>query len=181
MKAPNQKHQAVTLVEICVGVFILSIVMTAVMSLFAGGMKGSKKGMAHLTNMQTAAIIMAQIEYDLLRATAIIDPAPETIESEARWEFGNEDGSVGTVTYNLLPDGLERHESNSLSGGKRHTFGKGLNMKLQFRHLEFAVPAEKKVKEGMLINIKIASDNSSNEEFNISRLIICRNVKRDIL
>lgn len=181
MKAHKQKSRAITLVEVCVGVFILSIVMTAVMSMFAGGMKGSKKGMAHLTNMQTAAIIMAQIEYDLLRASAINDPAVNSVETAARWQFSCEDGSTSTVIYNLLPDGLERHESNSTTGQKKHTFGKGLNLKLQFRHLEFAVTAEKRIKEGILINIKVASDKDSNEEFNINRLIICRNIKRDIL
>lgn len=180
MKAHKQKR-GITLVEICVGVVILSLVMGAVMRMFAGGLKGSKQGMAHLTNMQTAAIIIAQIEYDLLRATQINDPAVNLVETAARWQFVGEDGSTSTVIYNLLPDGLERQENNSVSGLRKHTFGKGLNLKLQFRHLEFNVTAEKKIKEAMWIDLKVASDKDSHEEFNIRRMVTCRNIKRDIL
>lgn len=175
------KSAGITLVEICVGVLILSLVMTAVMRMFAGGLKGSKQGMAHLTNMQTAAIIMAQIEYDLLRAIKIDDPAVNAVETAARWQFIREDGSNSTVIYNLLPDGLERHENNSISGVNKHIFGKGLNLKLQFRHLEFNIVAEKKVKESMWIELKVASDKDSSEEFILRRLITCRNLKRDIM
>lgn len=176
-----ERRCGVTLVEICVGVLILSLVMTGVMRMFAGGLKGSSKGMAHLTNMQTAAIIMAQIEYDLLRAVEINDPAVNAVETAARWQFVGEDGSSSSVIYNLLPDGLERQENNSISGQKKHVFGKGLNLKLQFRQLEFVNGSEKKIKKGMWVDLKVASDKERNEEFNLKRMVICKNLKQDIL
>lgn len=182
MKAVDFRHRrkAITLVEICIGALILSLVMTAVMRMFAGGLKGSNKGMAHLTNMQTAAIIMAQIEYDLLRATEINDPPVDTSETAARWQFVNEDGSDSTVIYNLLPDGLERNENNSVSGKKTHIFGKGLNLKMNFRQLEFINAGEKQSKKGMWIDLKVASDKDSNEEFRIKRMVVCKNLKKQI-
>lgn len=176
----HKHNRAITLVEICVGAVILSLVMGAVMRMFVGGLKGSKQGMAHLTNMQTAAIVMAQIEYDLHRATRINDPAVNSVETAARWQFVNEDGTTTTVIYNLLPDGLERQENNIVSGLKKHTFGKGLSLKLLFRHLEFTVVAEKKIKEAMWVDLKVATDKDNNEEFYLRRMVTCRNLKREI-
>jgi len=172
----KMRRKGVTLVEICIGVVILSLVMTGVMRMFAGGIRGSQQGMAHLTNMQTAAIIIAQVEYDLMRATELNDPPVNTTETAARWKIKSEDGSSSTVIYNLLPDGLERQENNSTSGDKKHVFGKGLNLKLQFRHLEFVITGEKKKKEGMLIDLKVASDKNSNEEFHIRRMVVAKNL-----
>ena len=171
---------ALTLIEVCIGVVILSIVMAAVMNMFVGGLKGSSKGMAHLTNMQTAAIVMAQIEYDILRATNIIDPAVNASDNAGRWEFTSKDGIVNTVIYNLLPDGIERQEFNSVSGKKTHVFGKGLNLKIQFRHLEFSDPIKKVIKEGMWVELDASTKKSNDEEFKLKRVIVCKNISKQI-
>lgn len=180
MRIANTK-KAITLIEICIGLIILSLVMAAVMNMFAGGLKGSKKGMAHLANMQTASIVMAQIEYDILRATKIIDPAINSKDNAARWEFKNKDGIVNTVIYNLLPNGIERQEFNSVAGKKTHIFGKGISLKIQFRHLEFSDPIKKEIKEGILVELEAATKKSNKEKFKLKRMVTCKNILRTAL
>lgn len=154
--------------------------MAAVMNMFANGIKGSSKGMAHLTNMQTAAIIMSQIEYDLLRSTKINDPSINIQEKAGRWELLNQDGTTSTVIYNLLPDGIERQEDNSSSGKRTHVFGKGLNLKIQLRHLEFPNPAKKQTKEGMWVELKVSTARTDGEEFTLTRMVVCKNLNKEI-
>lgn len=173
-------RRGITMVEACIAGLLLSVVMAVVMNMFAGGLKGSNKGMAHLTNMQTAALIMAQIEYDLMRATSLNDPAIETSDSSARWRISNQDGSTSTVIYTQLANGLERQEDNSVSGLSKHVFGRGLNLSALFRHLKFNLPANNLSKTGMWVQIKVSSDKDNNEEFKSKRLIICRNLENSI-
>jgi hypothetical protein len=154
--------------------------MIVVMNMFAGGLKGSNKGMAHLTNMQTAALIMAQIEYDLMRASGLNDPAVETSDSAARWQIANQDGSSSTIIYTQLANGLERQEDNSVSGLSKHVFGRELNLSVLFRQLKFDLPAGNRSKTGMWVEIKVSSDKDNNEEFSSKRLIICRNLENSI-
>lgn len=169
---------AITLVEICIGVVILSIVMAVVMNMFVSGIKGTNKGRAHLTNMQTAAIIMANIEYDLLRATKISDPVINIQEKEGRWEFVSKDGVVHTVMYQSLPNGIIREEQNGITGKKTNVFGKGLNFHLHFRHLAFVDPIKQVTKKGMWVELKVSSNKSDDEEFTINRIITCKNIKK---
>ncbi|MGM0600154.1 MAG: PilW family protein [Candidatus Rifleibacteriota bacterium] len=171
--------RGITLVEACIAALLLSIVMAVVMNMFAGGLKGSNKGMAHLTNMQTAALIMSQIEYDLMRATSLNDPAIENSESDARWQITNQDGSTSTIIYRLA-DGLERQEDNSLTGQSKHVFGRGLNLSALFRQLQFNLPANNRSKSGMWVEITVSSDEDNNEEFKSKRLIVCRNLENSI-
>ncbi len=177
---PKTCKCGVTLIEVCIGALLLSIILTIVMNLFAGGLKGSNKGMAHLTNMNSAAVIMAQIENDILRATKIMDPTIETTETAARWELQNEDGTTSTIIYNLLPNGLERKEDSPSSGKKNHIFGRDLNLKIRFRHLEFLLTKEKTRKEGMWVELKVSTNSKNDEEFSLNRLVLSRNLVSEI-
>ena len=180
MQAVNRNKTGITLVEACIAGLLLSVVMAVVMSMFAGGLKGSNKGMAHLTNMQTAAIIMSQIEYDLMRAVEINDPAAETNDSAARWRMANQDGSTSTVIYSLLTNGLERQEESGSGDKFKHIFGRGLNLSVNFRHLKFDLPDSHTSRKGMWVELKVSSDKDHNEEFMIKRMVVCRSLDKDI-
>ncbi|HNX75875.1 MAG TPA: prepilin-type N-terminal cleavage/methylation domain-containing protein [Candidatus Rifleibacterium sp.] len=172
----KQRQQGVTLIEVAIGSFIISLLMASVMNLFGAGMRGSTKGMAHLTNMEAAAVLMSQIEYDLLRAVKLLDPAPGASDKVARWEILTDSGN-GTIIYNLLDNGIER-EFDGTSDDNKHIYCKGLDVKLAFSHVTFAASPGAGNKAGMWVEISVATPKKggSSEEFKMKRLILCRNI-----
>lgn len=172
----KQRQRGVTLIEVAIGSFIISLLMAAVMNLFGAGMRGSTKGMAHLTNMEAAAVLMSQIEYDLLRAVKVLDPAPGASDKVARWEILTDTGN-GTIIYNLLDNGIER-EFDGTSDDNKHVYCKGLDVKLAFSHVTFAASPGSGNKAGMWVEISVATPKKggSSEEFKMKRLILCRNI-----
>ncbi|MDD3147820.1 MAG: type II secretion system protein [Candidatus Riflebacteria bacterium] len=168
--------RGITLIEVSIGVFIISILMAAVMNLFGAGMRGSTKGMAHLTNMEAAAILMSQIEYDLLRAVKLLDPSPGDSDKVARWEILTGNGN-GTIIYNLVDNGIERKLDGG-TGDQKYVYCKGLDVKLAFRHVTFAATPGSPEKAGMWVEVSVATPKKigSSEEFKMKRLILCRNI-----
>ncbi|MDD2623700.1 MAG: type II secretion system protein, partial [Candidatus Riflebacteria bacterium] len=79
--------KGLTLIEICIGVVIVSLLMVTVMKLLGTGMSGSQKGLSHLANMEAASILMSQIEYDLMRAYELTDPPVGEKSISARWKM----------------------------------------------------------------------------------------------
>jgi hypothetical protein len=176
-------RSGLTIIEVVIGALIISIIMAVVMNMFGAGLRGSTKGMANLTNMEAAAVLMSQIEYDLLRATEISDPAPDTADKVARWEMLiDESSGKGTVIYNLLADGIER-QLDCGTGNQKYIYCKGLDVSLQFRHLLFKDPEKDIERAGMWVELAVASAKKSNngEEFKMKRLILCKNVVRQIV
>ncbi len=176
MSRLNCRRDGVTLIEVTIGVFIVSLLLAAVMNLFGAGMRGSKKGMAHLTNMESAAILMSQIEYDLLRSVDLLDPAPGVSDKVARWKILTPEGE-GTIIYNLLPGGIER-KLDAGSDDQKYLYCKGLDVKLAFRHVTFDSAPGSGAKAGMWVELSVASPKKlgSTEEFKMKRLILCRNI-----
>lgn len=178
MKIKNAARCGLTMIEIVIGALIISIIMAVVMNMFGAGLRGSTKGMANLTNMEAAAVLMSQIEYDLLRATAISDPLPDSSDKVARWEMFDGDGAgVGTVIYNQLSDGIER-QLDSPGGNHKYVYCKGLEVSLIFRHVRFNDAAKNQQKVGMWVELAVASVKKSNngEEFKMKRLVLCKNI-----
>lgn len=175
--------RGLTIIEIVVGALIISVVMAVLMNVFGAGLRGSSKGMAHLTNMEAAAVLMSQIEYDLLRASVIKDPASNTSDKVARWDVLTESGSgKGTVIYNQTAGGIER-QFDSDAGNLKHTYCRGLDVAISFRHVVFDDPTRAVQKAGMWVELRVASPRKSNtsEEFKMKRLILCRNIKNAIM
>lgn len=172
-----------TMIEIVIGALIISIIMAVVMNMFGAGLRGSTKGMANLTNMEAAAVLMSQIEYDLLRASRLIDPLPDSSDKVARWELLSDDGSGnGTVIYNLLANGIER-QLDSGSGSQKHVYCKGLEVSLLFRHVCFNDTGKGTQRSGMWVELSVASAKKSNnnEEFKMKRLILCKNILNPVI
>lgn len=174
----NLTKHGVTMIEIVIGVLIISILMAVVMNVLGAGMRGSTRGMAHLTNMEAAAVLMSQIEYDLLRADKLLDPAPGMADGVARWDILTTAGSgKGTVIYNLLDNGIER-KLDAGSTDQKYVYCKGLDVKLSFRHVNFTGAAGSGSKAGMWVELSVATPKKigSSEEFKMKRLILCRNI-----
>lgn len=177
MTGINRKT-GVTLIELSIGILISALLLVGIMNLLSAGMKGSTKGMSHQANMETASILMSQIEYDLLRATEIQDPPPNTKDSSARWKFYYAGSAAGpaTVTYSKTTNGITRHLN--LGGGKTEnmTFASGHNVELNFT--SFAVETGfEQVKHGMFVELTVASKEAKTakvESFSMKRLIMIR-------
>ena len=179
--------KAFTLVEILVGISIASIVIIALMNLFQIGMRGSSKGMAHLENMETAFILMTQIEYDLLRAYSINYPQNDAEEDGAKWDFyyGNSDSNKASVDYSYENNAIARkvtiYNTDGSSGDiEKSYFCEGYNVDLSFSHFVFDVgsPNNPKKRHGMWVELTVFSNDNrnggDNEPFTLQRLIMVR-------
>ncbi len=172
----QNRRRGITLVEISIASFIVTLLIGSVIHLFNAGVRGSTKGMAHLTNMEATAVLMSQIEYDLLRAFQVEDPAPGVSDKVARWKILTPDGE-GRIIYNLLPEGIER-KLDAPAGEQKYLYCKGLAVKLSFRHVTFAGGPASPEKAGMWVELSVATPkkNGNTEEFKMKRLIICRSL-----
>lgn len=183
----NHKKSAVTLIEIIIVVILSSVIILAVMNLFSSGMKGSAKGLAHQANMESASIIMSQIEYDLLRAVSFSKPDPGVNEDSniAIWDFcygtSNSD-NPSTVTYSQTNDGLGVSREVKMPDGKvqKTILAKSQKVNLIFKQFNFNTGSKKYpvYKQGMLVEVTVSSkDNKkvgTNESFSLKRLIVVR-------
>ena len=182
------KRKAVTIIEVVVVVALSSLLMLGVMNLFSSGMKGSAKGLAHQVNMESASIIMSQIEYDLLRSTTISKPESGLNENfdTAIWNFyygASGSGVPCTVTYTKNYGGLGVCREVKMDGGKvqKTIFGKLQKVDLSFKRFTFNTGTKKYkiLKDAMLVEVTVSSKDSTrggtNEAFTLRRLIVVRN------
>lgn len=173
-----RRRNGITLLELVIGLVIVSIIFVVVFNIFSVGVRGSNKGVAHLTIMEGAAILLSQIEYDLLRASLLQDPSPGAADKNARWKMLLDDpADSGTIMYNLLDHGVER----SLVVGSdhhKHTYCRGLKVDLQFRHVSLPDPANSLQKVGMWVELSVVAPEKfgTTEKFSMKRLIICKNI-----
>ncbi|KAF1081233.1 MAG: hypothetical protein GQF41_2501 [Candidatus Rifleibacterium amylolyticum] len=171
-------RRGITLAELAIGLIIVSIIFVAVFNIFSVGLRGSNKGMAHLTIMEGAAILLSQIEYDLLRASLIKDPSAGSSDKDARWEILIDDSSdKGIIMYNLLDNGIERTVDVA---GKQHKYiyCRGLEVGLKFQHVTLPDPATAQQKVGMWVELSLKAPEKfgTEEKFSMKRLIICKNI-----
>ncbi|PKL43999.1 MAG: hypothetical protein CVV41_09555 [Candidatus Riflebacteria bacterium HGW-Riflebacteria-1] len=175
----NRPRRGITLIEITIGLIIISAIFAVVFNIFGVGLRGSHKGMAHLTIMEGAAILLAQIEYDLLRAYALTDPADGSSDKVARWEIFTEDSSGdGIVMYNLSDEGIER----TLEVGgtvNKYVYCRGLTVGIKFHHISLPDPENSLKRVGMWVELSVAAPEkfATVEKFSMKRLIICKNIQ----
>ncbi len=172
------KRSGITLAEMAIGLAIVSIIFAVVFNVFSIGLRGSNKGMAHLTIMEGAAILLSQIEYDLLRASVVKDPVAGASDKDARWEILLDDASgKGIIMYNLLDEGIQRTID---ADGKQHKYiyCRGLKVGLKFQHVVLPDPANAQQKVGMWVELNVEAPEkfATEEKFSMKRLIICKNI-----
>lgn len=170
--------KAFTIVEISVGLVVASLILVVIMKLFSTGMTGSQKGLSHLANMEAANILMSQIEYDVTRAHKISDPAIGSKASSARWTILSDEAEETTVIYQIIGENVKRSFVEK-SSTKDHTYARGLKTEISFERVEFVDKVTKAKKEGMWINLTIASPKQGVgklEKFTLKRLIMSKNI-----
>ena len=184
----NIKKKAVSLIEVLIGVILSSILLVGVMNLLTSGLKDSAKSLTHQDNMETANILMSQIEYDLSRATEIINPDWNDEGNGALWVFDSNSVDSGRMIFSYdyadPQKGVHRHvEGNKIFD---NYFAKGHFVELKFKH--FSVDAGKGVKEdfiiekhGMWVDLTVyskditeANKEKDKEAFTMRRLIVVR-------
>lgn len=180
-----RKTKAVTLIEVMIGIILSAILIIGVMNIFSSGMKGSTKGLAHQANMETASILMAQIEYDLLRGTHIKSPSVDMKDDGASWKFYYAASGLGyplTVNYTKGSEGIVRNVIDEKTNKviNNTVFGKGHDVSLSFTHLKFEDSNDKKnmQKHGLWIELTVSAKEKRTaqvETFTLKRLIIIRN------
>ncbi len=177
----KQKRNAFTLVEILIGVVISVVLLAGILNLFYSGLKGSAKTLTLQDNMETANLLMAQIEHDLSQATDIVIPDgnQENVGS-AQWVYDSKGIGCVQYTYDYVigsRDGVYRKvKGNNIDVD--NIIGRGHLIDLKFRH--FAVDADKDQKgnlitekHGMWVELTVYSKDDKNEKdsFTIKRLI----------
>ena len=176
-----KQKNAFTLVEILIGVVISVVLLAGVLNLFYSGLKGSAKTLTLQENIETANLIMAQIEHDLSQATEIIIPDcnQENVGS-AQWVYDSK--SIGSVQYTYdyvmgSKDGVHRKVTGN-NIDVENSIGRNHLVDLRFRH--FAVDADKDQKgnlitekHGMWVELTVYSKDDKNEKdsFTMKRLI----------
>ena len=181
------RNRAVTLVEVSIGVVISSLLIIGLMNIFRAGMSGSSKGMAHQENMETASILMSQIEYDLLRSYNITYPDNGTEEDGAKWDmhYGNTSSNKASVDYSFENNCVARkitvyNDDGSIGRSDKTYFGRDRKIDLKFLHLVFEVGSGKssKKRHGMWVELTVSSKDNrnggNNEPFTLKRLIVVR-------
>lgn len=176
----KKMKKGLTLIEICIGVVIVSLLMVTVMKLLGTGMSGSQKGLSHLANMEAASILMSQIEYDLMRAYELTDPPVGEKSISARWKMLTDEtipDTTATVTYQNLDEAVKR---TLIENGStlEHTYCSGLKTVISFEKVRFTDPKTGGEKQGLWINLSVASPkkiSGETEKFELKRLIMCKN------
>ena len=172
----NTKKTGFTLIEISVSCIIASIVMIAVLNIFRNTLASSQKGMAHLANMETAVIIMSNIEYDVTRAInletlnngnkfllRLVDENKKT-ETWLNYIFDNEKGIV--LRNQLPPKELKQK------------LGKDIKAKVDYKFVKMLNPH---IKYGLYITVTVSNGKDSKEDFTLKRFIMCRSMKTALL
>lgn len=184
MNKTSPLKNGVTLTEIIIGILVLGVIFAGLMRLVTTGMRGASKGMSHLGIMQSASILMSQIEYDLLRATSIEFPAPGERSSSSQWNMlflENNLPQNALVSYNQMSRGIERHIDITDSGFQdRYNYGSEYRLEVSFKHI--LIPDEIKAfsRSAMLVEITITSDErmyGDREKFSLKRLITSKNIQ----
>ena len=177
--------KAFTIIEITICVIISILLFLGVINVLKAGMQGSSKGLSHQANMESASVLMSQIEYDLLRSTSISEPKVNCRDSIARWKFWNSHSNnwEATVTYELSNEGVVRVVE--LSDGKieKTVFAKGHKVVLKFTHFTTR-PSFEVRKNGMIVELTVAAkDNKKigeNESFSMKKVFVVRNQLEEI-
>lgn len=175
------KKKAFSLVEITIGVLIFSIMLIVVMNVFSSGMKGSRIALTHQDNMEVANLLMAQIEYDLLKTTKIEYPKRNETKSEAQFKFEGEDGKTITFSYDMTDNGIDGVHRNVFENNSSldYYFAKGHTINIKFTH--FAVDAGGgsnndllSDKHGIWIDLEVGDPKESVASFTMNKLIVVR-------
>ena len=171
-------NAGITLIELVVGFTIASLIIAALMNFTSTGLRGTNKGMAHLSIMQSASILMAQIEYDILRASQVVSPAPGVAASAVQLRIlTDDDEGRANVIYSDINTGIERRFDNSTINNS-YIFCRDMQTTISFRQARFTDTINSTRTIGMWIELTVTAPEKfgTKEEFSMKRLIMCKNI-----
>ena len=173
----NSKQQALSLIELIIGAAVTSLIITGLMQFYLAGLRSSQRGIEHLNNMGVAAVLMSQIEYDLMRAKRLVSPAQGHSDSSASWEFVVDSaGNTGVISYSLETDGIMRTEKRN-GNTQSYVYCRNRKAGLSFDNLVLGSSLVAENRNGVLVSVQVANHQSGGmpaEEFEIIRLITWR-------
>ncbi len=172
---PDGSGRGFTLIEIVMAVLLGSILFLALTRLLSSGMRVSQKGSSHLTNMQSAAILLSQIESDLALAVALdagtAASAVDTFSLEAAVSPSNS-GVPQSVVLKYQPAaqhlGYERRQADA----EPYRFCSGLLTRVTLRRVVVPTTGH----QGALVEVRIKTPPHGSEEAVVSRFVPCPNL-----
>jgi len=170
------KRRAFTLVEIAVSVLLASIIIYALSRLLSKGMETSTKGAAHLTNVQSTALLLSQIEDDIQRAVDFSSMSPGSEEPSAQLgilEAETNGLEQTSIIYERPPSnrGLTRKRIPKSGSSEEHVYCREL-MVLDAKFTRVDLPESRM---GFRVHLKIGTPPKGTEVFEVNRFIYCSN------
>lgn len=134
----STQRKAITLVEISIVSVLAFLIIGSILNVFSSGIKGSTRNLTHQDNMETANILMSQIEFDLLKVNEIISPDWNQEGNKAIMVMKSS-SSLGDIVFSYDNDptsqnGVHRYvKGNNFE--ENNYFAKNHPVKLNFTHV----------------------------------------------
>ena len=170
--------KAITLVEMSVAIILAFVLLASLLNIFSSGIKESTNALTHQDNMETANILMSQIEYDLNKATEIKNPTRNLDSDSGEWLFTSK-SSLGDMSfsYDYIPDvGVHRVVKGNNNYREDNFFANGHPVNLKFTHI--VVNSDDKNdnivqdKHAMWVELVVGSQKNDVASFSIKRLVV---------
>jgi prepilin-type N-terminal cleavage/methylation domain-containing protein len=172
----NATTKGFSLTETMIALVLGSLLIIALFHTFSGGIGSMQKGGSHLSNMQSAAIILAQIEKDLALMTSFLQnhgDATAGVSWELVDDFG-QSGQVGTATVRYDAGPGQRGYRRTLAQGAQstsHVFSSDLFVEVQFTKV--TVPPTNRA--GYCVEVAVSRPPDRAEKNTLKRFIYCYN------
>ncbi|MBF0408582.1 MAG: hypothetical protein HQM10_14630 [Candidatus Riflebacteria bacterium] len=170
------KKSGFSTIEIMMAVLVMSVIVIVVTRMLSMGLKGGKKGTAHLSIIQNSMVLMSQFDLDLQRAVSIIQPTPGNNSPEAMFEVyvldSNGKLATSTIKYRANPGQKGFSRCRLDSGGntvENQTFCRENLTLASFTHAVDSATG----KVGMIAAFHLHASTKGSEDFFLKRYIYC--------
>jgi type II secretory pathway component PulJ len=175
MRRILKRWAGVTLTEVAVAVLLGSIVLAGAFRMLSSGMKTSTKGAAHLTNVQSTSILMAQIEDDLQRAVDVSDMSPGASEVSAKIKIIETLSAIPapvSIIYDRAQNGRGMLRKRDAGAGPiEHPYARDV-LVIDSRFTRVDLPDQR---IGFHVRLKTGTWPDGKEVFELERFVLCRN------
>lgn len=175
------QRKAITLIEVTIVSVLAFIIIGSVLNVFSSGIKGSTKNLTHQDNMETANILMSQIEFDLQKVNEIISPDWNQEGVKAIFVMKSS-SSLGDIVFSYDNDptsqnGVHRYvKGNNFE--ENNYFAKNHPVKLNFTHIVINLTDSNNSndrllieKHAMWVELEVGSAKGDVASYTLNRLI----------
>ena len=175
----STQRKAITLVEISIVSVLAFLIIGSILNVFSSGIKGSTRNLTHQDNMETANILMSQIEFDLLKVNEIISPDWNQEGNKAIMVMKSS-SSLGDIVFSYDNDptsqnGVHRYvKGNNFE--ENNYFAKNHPVKLNFTHVVINSTNSNNErlfieKHAMWVELEVGSAKGDVASYTLKRLI----------